>query len=99
MEMENTTGVEPAADLVAGLNELVGAGTYDYVDTGVDRHRRDPARACSTSPPPSRPAGDFDVLDSTDDPRFVDTANRPMISPDLRRGRRPARGSRCRSTT
>ncbi len=35
MEMENTTGAEPAADLVAGLNELAGAGTYAYVDTGV----------------------------------------------------------------
>ena len=35
IEMENTPGVEPAADLVAGLNDLLGPNTYDFVDTGV----------------------------------------------------------------
>jgi uncharacterized protein len=35
MEMENTPGVEPLADIVAGLNAELGAGTYDYSDTGV----------------------------------------------------------------
>ncbi len=79
MEMENTTGTEPAADLVAGLNELVGAGTYDYVDTGVVG--TDVIRLGILYQPGSvTPAGAFDVLDSDDDPRFVDTANRPMVS-------------------
>ena len=79
MEMENTTGTEPAADLVAGLNELVGAGTYAYVDTGVVG--TDVIRlGLLYKPAAVTPAGAFDVLDSTDDPRFVDTANRPMIS-------------------
>ena len=35
-EMENTTGVEPLADLAAGLNDRLGAGTYDYVVAGTD---------------------------------------------------------------
>jgi uncharacterized protein len=35
MEMENTPGVEPLADIVAGLNAALGAGTYAYIDTGV----------------------------------------------------------------
>lgn len=79
MEMENTAGTEPAADLVAGLNELVGEGTYDYVDTGVVG--TDVIRLGILYKPASvTPAGAFDVLDSTDDPRFVDTANRPMVS-------------------
>jgi hypothetical protein len=33
--MENTTGVKPLADLVAGLNAMLGEGTYDFVDTGT----------------------------------------------------------------
>ncbi|GAB2696828.1 ExeM/NucH family extracellular endonuclease [Thalassiella azotivora] len=79
MEMENTPGVEPAADLVAGLNDVLGAGTYDYVDTGVigtDAIRL----GLLYKPGVVRPAGDFAVLDSSVDPRFVDTANRPMLT-------------------
>lgn len=79
MEMENTTGVEPAADLVAGLNDLLGAGTYDYVDTGVigtDAIRLGLIYQTATV----RPAGQFAVLDSTVDPRFIDTRNRPTLA-------------------
>ena len=47
-ELENTPGVDPLGDptdgIVAGLNAMLGAGTYAYIDTGVDRHRRDPGR-------------------------------------------------------
>jgi len=79
MEMENTTGVEPAADLVAGLNEVAGAGTYDYVDTGVIG--TDAIRLGFLYKPGSvQLAGDFDVLDSSVDPRFDDTKNRPMLT-------------------
>ncbi len=35
-EVENSLGVEPLADIVAGLNERLGAGTYDYVVAGTD---------------------------------------------------------------
>lgn len=35
VELENTYGVEPLADIVAGLNAMLGAGTYDYIDAGV----------------------------------------------------------------
>lgn len=79
MEMENTTGVEPAADLVAGLNNRLGAGTYDYVDTGVVG--TDAIRVGFLyQPGVLRLAGHFDVLDSSDDPRFVDTKSRPMLT-------------------
>ena len=33
-ELENTPGVEPLADIAAGLNERFGAGTYDHVVAG-----------------------------------------------------------------
>ena len=79
MEMENTPGVEPAADLVAGLNDELGEGTYDYIDTGViggDAIRL----GFLYKPGAVTPAGDFDVLDSGDDSRFDDTRNRPMLT-------------------
>lgn len=34
-ELENTTGVEVLADIVAGLNDRVGAGSYAYVAAGT----------------------------------------------------------------
>jgi predicted extracellular nuclease len=79
MEMENTPGVEPAADLVNGLNEHFGAGTYDYIDTGVigtDAIRL----GLLYKPGVVRPAGGFAVLDSSVDSRFLDTRSRPMLT-------------------
>ena len=35
IELENTTGVEPLADIVTGLNGLVGTDTYAYINTGT----------------------------------------------------------------
>lgn len=35
IELENTTNVEPLADIVAGLNGLLGAEVYAYVNTGT----------------------------------------------------------------
>ncbi len=34
-ELENSSGVEPLADIVDGLNDLLGAGTYAYINTGT----------------------------------------------------------------
>ncbi len=79
MEMENTPGVEPAADLVDGLNDLEGAGTYDYIDTGVIG--TDAIRVgLIYRPGVVRPVGDFAVLDSSVDADFDDTKNRPMLT-------------------
>jgi predicted extracellular nuclease len=79
MEMENTPGVEPAADLAAGLNDLVGAGTYSYIDTGVigtDAIRLGLLYRTTTV----EPVGAFHVLDSSVDPRFLDDKNRPALA-------------------
>ncbi|WP_170037459.1 ExeM/NucH family extracellular endonuclease [Georgenia soli] len=83
MEMENTPGVEPAADLAAGLNDRLGAGTYDFIDTGVvgtDAIRL----GFLYQPGEVTPVGDFAVLDASVDPRFDDTKNRPMITQTFR---------------
>jgi hypothetical protein len=78
-EIENSTGVEPLADIVAGLNDLLGAGTYDYIDTGVigtDAIRVGLIyRAVMVEP-----VGAFEILDSSVDSRFIDTKSRPVLA-------------------
>ena len=73
MEMENTTGVEPLADIVAGLPG------YNYIDTGVigtDAIRVGIIYKTSAV----TPVGSYAILDSSVDPRFVDTRNRPALA-------------------
>ena len=36
MEIENTLGVEPLADIASGLNDVLGADTFDYIAAGED---------------------------------------------------------------
>lgn len=78
-ELENTFGVEPLADIVAGLNEMLGAGTYAYIETGVIG--TDAIRVGIIYKPATvTPIGDFKVLDSSVDPRFLDSKNRPVLA-------------------
>ena len=73
MEMENTPGVEPLANIVAGL-----AG-YDYVDTGViatDAIRVGIIYRTSTV----EPVGGHAILDSSVDPRFDSSLSRPVVA-------------------
>ena len=79
MEIENHPGDVPTADLVAGLNDAVGAGTYDFIATGAigsDAIRL----ALIYQPAVVTPLGDFAVLDSTVDPTFDDAKNRPVLA-------------------
>lgn len=84
MELENTqdangNDVNPLADIVARLNNSVGAGTYDYINTGIigtDTIRVGMIYKTSKV----RPLGSFQILDSTDDPRFIATRNRPSLA-------------------
>jgi predicted extracellular nuclease len=78
-ELENTTGVEPLESIVSGLNAMLGAGTYAYIATstiGSDAIKVGLIyRAAAVTP-----VGAFQTLDSTDDPRFLDTKNRPTLA-------------------
>lgn len=83
MELENTPGVEPVADLVAGLNAIAGAGAYDYIDTGVigtDVIRVGLIYRTGVV----EPVGDFAIIDSSVDPRFDDDLNRPSLAQSFR---------------
>jgi hypothetical protein len=80
MEMENDGGAHQAiGDLVAGLNDAMGAGTYAYIDTGVvgtDEIRV----ALIFKPSIVSPVGSYAILDSSVDPTFIDTRNRPVLA-------------------
>ena len=78
LELENTPGVDPVGDLVAGLNQRAGAVPYRAIDTGV--LGGDAIRVGLVYRPAAvTPVGPFRVLDSTVDPRFDDTRNRPVL--------------------
>ncbi|OGO37310.1 MAG: hypothetical protein A2W35_02370 [Chloroflexi bacterium RBG_16_57_11] len=72
-ELENTTGVEPLADIVAGLPgyAYINTGTIgtDAIKVGLIYR---PAKVV--------PVGAYQILDSTDDPRFIDTKSRPVLA-------------------
>lgn len=77
MEIENNTAA--IADLVAGLNDNMGAGTYAYLDTGVIG--TDEIKVAFIYKPASVSLiGEYTILDSSVDPRFIDTKNRPALA-------------------
>jgi uncharacterized protein len=77
MEIENNTAA--IADLVDGLNDSMGAGTYAYVDTGVIG--TDEIKVAFIYKPASVSlVGEYAILDSSVDPRFIDTRNRPALA-------------------
>jgi predicted extracellular nuclease len=82
-EIENTAGVDPLGDptngIVVGLNTAVGSGTYAAITTGTIGG--DAIRVgLIYKPSVVTPVGDFEILDSGDDPRFRDTLNRPVLA-------------------
>jgi predicted extracellular nuclease len=79
MEIENAAGDGPTADLVSGINAATAAGTYDYVATGAIG--TDAIRvALLYKPAVVTPLGAFAVLDSSVNPLFNDTRNRPVLA-------------------
>lgn len=79
VELENTPGVEPMADLVTGLNTILGAGTYSYIDTGTIG--TDAIKVGFLYQPGSvTPLGDHAIIDSSVDPRFISNLNRPSLA-------------------
>jgi hypothetical protein len=72
-ELENSTGVEPLDSIVAGLPG------YAYIDTGVIG--TDAIKVGLIYRPETvTPVGDHQLLDSADDPRFIDTKSRPTLA-------------------
>jgi hypothetical protein len=86
MEIENDRplgeGESPdyaVADLVAGLNETYGEGTFAYIATGAigtDAIKQ----AIIYKPAAVTPVGTFKLLTTAVDSRFIDTLNRPVLA-------------------
>jgi predicted extracellular nuclease len=78
-ELENTPGVDPVGDIVSGLNDIFGAGTYAGINTGVIG--TDAIKVGLIYKPASvTPVGAFKTLTSAVDPRFIDTRSRPTLA-------------------
>ena len=78
IEIENNE-FEAVADLVAGLNDAVGAGTYAYVDTGyIGEDAIKVAFIYKTAT--ASLVGDYAILDESVDSRFLDSKNRPALA-------------------
>jgi uncharacterized protein len=83
IEIENDRpGLDPdyaVVDIVAGLNDLMGADTYDYISTGAIG--TDAIKvALIYKPAKVTPLGDYAILDSSVDPLFLDDYNRPVLA-------------------
>ncbi len=86
MEIENPRSIATVDaaldDLVngpTGLNSVVGAGTYDYIDTGTIG--TDAIKVALIYKPANvTPVGAYAILDSSVDPAFIDTLNRPALA-------------------
>jgi predicted extracellular nuclease len=73
IEMENTPGVEPMERIVDGLDG------YAYIDTGVIGTDAIKVGIIYRSEVVT-PVGDFAILDSSVDPRFLDEKSRPVLA-------------------
>jgi uncharacterized repeat protein (TIGR01451 family) len=83
IEIENPRDDDPTddalLDLVSGLNDAAGAGTYAYIDTGyigTDAIKQ----ALVYKPGVVTPVGTYAVLDSSVYTTFLDTLNRPVLA-------------------
>ena len=78
VELENDDADSAVADLVAGLNAIVGAGTYEFVATGAIG--TDAIRVGFIYKPGSVTLRNRALLDSSVDARFDDSKNRPALA-------------------
>lgn len=79
LEIENNVSDDAVIDLIDGLNAANGAGTYDYVPTGPIG--TDAIKVALIYKPASASLlGGHAILDSSVDPRFIDTKNRPALA-------------------
>jgi predicted extracellular nuclease len=79
IEIENDNDDVAVANLVDGINDVMGAGTFDYIATGAIG--TDAIRVALVYKPAAvTPIGDFAILDSSVDGRFLDDKNRPVLA-------------------
>ncbi|AMK75570.1 MULTISPECIES: ExeM/NucH family extracellular endonuclease [Methylomonas] len=83
MEIENDGygNTSAIADLVNGLNQLAGAGTYAFINPGLSKVGTDEiAVGIIYKPAKVSAVGNVAILDSSVNPQFIDTKNRPTLA-------------------
>ncbi len=83
MEIENNgyEAVDAIHDLVEGLNAEAGAGTYAFIDPGVDQIGDDAIAVGLLYKPASvTPVGAAAILDNSFDPNYYEDKNRPALA-------------------
>lgn len=83
MEIENDGyGTNSAiADLVNGLNQLAGAGSYAFINPGISNIGTDQISVgIIYKPAKVKVIGSVAILDSSVNPLFIDTKNRPALA-------------------
>ena len=79
IEIENNISDDAVIDLVEGINEAAGADTYEFVPTGAIGS--DAIKVAFIFKPAAVSlAGDYAILDSSVDSRFIDSKNRPALA-------------------
>lgn len=79
LEIENNVSDDAVIDLVSGLNDVNGAGTYELISTGTIG--TDAIKVAVIYQPASvTPVAAYAILDSSVDSRFLDTKNRPALA-------------------
>ncbi len=79
LEIENNIDDDAVVDLVDGLNAASAPGTYASISTGAIG--TDAIKVALIFKPASvSPLGGHAILDSTVDPSFIDTKNRPTLA-------------------
>jgi hypothetical protein len=87
IEVENDgyTATSAIADLVNGLNAVSGAGTYSFVNPGVNVIGTDEiAVGLIYKPAKVALVGAAAILDASVNPNFIDTLNRPALAQTFR---------------
>lgn len=77
IEIQNDAGLA-TQQIVDALNAATAPGTYDYIETGTigtDAIKQAFLYKTATV----KPVGDYELLTSEDDPRFIDRRNRPAL--------------------
>ena len=83
MEIENDGYITNSAiaDLVYGLNQLAGPGSYGIINPGRNKIGTDEiAVGLIYKPAKVSPQGSAAILDSSVKPQFIDTKNRPALA-------------------
>jgi len=79
IELENEVDNVPIADLVDGLNDVAGAGTFTYIATGAIGDDVI-CQGIIYKPSAVTPVGSFAILDNSFDSDFRDWLNRPVLA-------------------